>query len=259
MSRDDTVAIYVFEKPTELGERYQLFSEIKDARGNSLTFAVPFDGFNERLPYCVLAEVQPSSKAATKKYAAESPYVTIRALEDGNLFGLELYCAANKREYPLPKVEVKAGQEITLHLNLTAAPEYCADELGEDLSLAKTGRSLAKRRDLFFETSGTALSPSNEVILLLDRNSNKTIDALSYFTIKNNATSWNLPEAAQKAERDGAWQGNGTAESAFLANDPANKASSSKPLVRASFPTAQERRPSSKYDWTVFAGKSVYE
>ena len=256
MSGDGRVAVYVFEQETELGERYQLFSEIKDARGNSLTFALPFDGYNERLPYCVLSEVQPKA-SSSKKEGDESPYVIIRALEDGNLFGIDLVCAKKQKTYPLPKVEVKAGEEIILHLRNTKDLEACKSELGSDLSLAKTRRSSSAKRDLFFD-QGVPLDDMNDALYLRDRNSNKAIDALSYFSVKDNATSWNLPDAVQKAVNDGAWQGSPSAESALLANDPKNKYSPTQPFVRTSFPAAKERRPSSKYDWTV-AQKSVYK
>ena len=256
MSNDGRVAVYVFEKEAELGERYQLFSEIKDARGNSLTFALPFDGYNERLPYCVLSEVQPKA-SSSKKEGDEAPYVIIRALEDGNLFGLDLVCAKKQKTYPLPKVEVKAGEEVILHLRKTKDTEACQSELGSRLSLAKTRRSSSSKRDLFFD-QGVPLDDMNDALYLRDRNSNKAMDALSYFSVKDNATAWNLPEAVQKAVDDGAWLGSPSAESALLVNDPKNKYSPTVPLIRTSFPTAKERRPSSKYDWAV-APKSVYK
>lgn len=256
MSGDSLTAIYVFEETPILGQRYQLFSEIKDSRGNSLTFALPFDGFNERLPKCALIEVQPSSYKGKTGVNPESPYVTIKALQDGNLFGLDLYCAANKVEYPLPNVEVKAGDEITLHLKPTANEADCVDELGIDLALANTGRSSAKRRDLFFNVGTSSLHAKNDALLLRDRNSNKTVDALAYFTIEDNATKWNLSEAMERAARDKAWEGGASAEGAFLANDPKNKMSSTRPLVRKSVPKSADKAPSSKYDWSV--SQNVY-
>ena len=256
MAEGGKIAVYVFERAAELGERYQLFSEIKDARGNSLTFALPFDGYNERLPYCVLSEVQPKA-SSSKKEGDEAPYVIIRALEDGNLFGLDLVCAKKQRTYPLPKVEVKAGEEIILHLRNTKDLDACKSELGSDLSLAKTRRSSSAKRDLFFD-QGVPLDDMNDVIFLRERNSNKAVDALSYFSVKDNATTWNLQEAAQKAVNDGAWLGPPSAESAVLANDPQNKYSPTVPLVRINFPATKERRPSGKGDWAV-SSKSVYK
>lgn len=256
MSGDGKAAVYVFEKAADLGERYQLFSEIKDARGNSLTFALPFDGFNERLPRCVFVEVQPASYNGKKGVQPESPYVTIRALEDGNLFGMEMSSAANKKSWQLPKVEVKAGDEITLHLKPTKFPADCASELGNDLGLAKTGRSTSKRRDLFFDLDSKSIHSKNDVLFLVDRNAGKTIDALGYFTVEeHNETKWNLSQELLKAVEAGAWQGNASAESCFLMNDGKNKSSSTKPLVRKAVPTKEEKRPSSKYDWAV---QSVY-
>ena len=252
MSPDKRSAVYVFEEKPKLGQRYQLFSEIKDARGNTLTFALPFDGFNERLPRCVLVEVQPSPYKGKTGVNPESPYAIIRALQDGNLFGIDLYCAANKAEYPLPNVEVKSGDEITLHLKPTANEADCVDELGSDLSLAKTGRSSSKRRDLFFNAGTSSLHSKNDVLLLRDRNSNKTIDALSYFSLEANfETKWNLTEALERAVKDKAWEGNASAENSVLANDQNNKMSSTRPLVRKTSARADNGKISSKYDWEV--------
>lgn len=257
MSSGNRVAVYIFDEKPRLGQRYQLFSEIKDERGNTLTFALPFDGYNERLPQCALIEVQPSSYKGKTGVNPESPYAVIKALQDGNLFGIDLYCAANKAEYPLPNVEVKAGDEITMHLKPTANESDCVDELGSDLSLAKTGRSSAKRRDLFFNIGTSSLHSKNDVLLLRDRNSNKTIDALSYFSLEaNNETKWNLQEAAERAARDNAWEGSASAESAVLANDSKNKMSATRPLVRKTIPQAQSGKASSKHDWEV--AQNVY-
>lgn len=260
ISNEGKSVLYVFESKAMLGERYQLFSEIKDIRGNSLTFALPFDGFNDRLPACVLAEVQNTAYKGKTGVNPESPYVTIRALEDGNLFGLDLYCAANKISYPLPKVEVKAGDEITLHLKATSKEGDCVDELGDNIALAATGRSSPLRRDLFFKQSASSLHSKNDVVLLRDRNSNKIMDALSYYKIEDNATRWNLPDILEQAIADKAWIGSASAESSFLINDPKNKSGATRPLVRKTFPTAVQaasrEKPSSKYDWAV--SQAVY-
>ncbi len=258
MSRDGRVAVYVFEKGTELGERYQLLCEIKDARGNSLTFALPFDGFNERLPKCALVEVQPKKRESSKT-TVESSYVTIKALEDGNLFGLDLHCAKKDKTFVLPKVEVKAGEEITLHLSKAANEDDCVDELGENVALAKTWRSSNARRDLFFDL-GTSIpiNESDDAIFLRDRNANKVVDALTYFKTGTGKDlgkiSWNYSEAMQKAVSDKAWEADASLESAM----PADGYTPSKPLVRTKIPSAQNPRPSSKYDWEVYPEKSVY-
>ena len=257
MSRDNRTAIYVFDKAAKLGERYQLFSEIKDSRGNSLTFALPFDGFNERIPRCAFTEVQPKAYNGSKKVAPESAYVIIRALQDGNLFGIDLYSAAKGTVFDLPNVEVKAGEEIILHLRSTKNIEDCQSELGNKLDLASTGRASKFKRDLYFD-QGVPVDGSNDVLLLRDKNANKTMDAIAYFSMeKDNSTKWKSLEALKKAIKDRAWQGDESADSCFLLNDDKNKCSSTKPLVRTKIPSAQEKRPSNKFDWSV-AGNSVY-
>ena len=249
---DKRSILYIFEESAQLGVRYQLFSQIKDSRGNSLTFAIPFDGFNDRLPLCALVEVQPESRAATKSSPAESPYVIIQALEDGNLFGIDLYCAQNKSTFPLPPVEVKAGQKIALRLKPTADQSACISETGTDLALAKSGRASPAWRDLYFDIGQKGMSTSNDAIFLRDKNTKKIMDALTYFTVKNGKTSWNLSTEIQKAIDKKAWAGPASVEGAV------QKGSSKvKPLVRKSNALEQGGRPAAKDDWEV-SEKSVY-
>lgn len=252
---DGKSLLYNFEESALLGVRYQLFSQIKDSRGNSLTFAIPFDGYNDRLPLCALVEVQPEPRSATKTSAAESPYVIIEALQDGNLFGLELYCAQNDAVYKLPAVETKAGEKIVLHLRHAADQSACISESGSQLDLAKTGRASPAWRDLYFDIGPKGISATNDAIFLRDRNTQKFMDALTYYTIKNGKNSWKLSSEIQKAIDKKAWHGPASIEGAVQRN-----ASKVKPLVRAQEPTARNWRPASKNDWknsdiNVYTGK----
>lgn len=252
--QDAKSILYVFEKSADLGVRYQLFGQIKDARGNSLTFAIPFDGYNDRIPLCALVEVQPENKtsSADKAALAESPYIIIQALQDGNLFGVELHCAQNNLVYPLPAVEARAGEKIVLHLKPTAYPDFCQNELGSNLALAKSARSSPSWRDLFFDIGSKCISATNDAIFLRDRNTGRIMDALTFYTVKSGKTTWNLAEAVKEAVDKKAWLGPASVEGAV------QKGSSKvKPLVRTSLPKANGRSPASKDDWKI-ADKSVY-
>ena len=246
---DGKSLLYIFDQRARLGERYQLFSQISDKRGNTLTFAIPFDGFNESVPICKMIEVQAESRSA-KNESAESPYVIIQALQDGNLFGIDLYCAQNKAVYQLPAAEVKAGQKIALHLKPTAFPEVCVSELEENLGLAKSGRSSDSWRDIFFDLDAKGISASNDAIFLRDRNSAKIMDALTYYTVKSGKTSWNLSQEIQKAIDKNVWQGPASIDGAIQ-----KTTSKVKPLVRTKAP--QEQGASSNKDWKV-SMDSVY-
>lgn len=241
--------LYIFDQSARLGERYQLFGQISDKRGNTLTFAISFDGFNERLPLCKMVEVQPESRSA-KDQSAESPYVIIQALQAGNLFGIDLYCAQNKAVYQLPPVEAKAGDKIVLHLKPTAFPDACASELENDLSLAKSGRASAAWRDLYFDIGPKNISATNDALILRDRNTGKIMDALTYCTVKSGKTTWNLAAEIQKAIDKGAWSGLASADGAVE-----KSTSRVKPLVRSGQVKAEG--PSSKSDWKI-SEKSVY-
>ncbi len=244
--------LYVFDQEALIGERYQLFSQISDARGNSLTFAIPFDGYNERLPSCKMIEVQPETRSATKSSAAESPYVIIEALQDGNLFGVELYCAQNKAVYQIPAVEAKAGEKIALHLKPVSDASLCQSELGGDLKLAKTARASAAWRDLYFDIGPKGMSATNDAIFLRDRNTGKLMDALTFYTVKSGKTSWNLGDEIQKAIDKKIWRGPASIEGAVQ-----KSTSKVKPLVRTASFTASDGGIPSKDDWKV-SEKSVY-
>ncbi len=246
---DGKSLLYIFDQSARLGERYQLFSQISDKRGNTLTFAIPFDGFNESVPLCKMIEVQAESRSA-KNESAESPYVIIQALQDGNLFGIDLYCAQNKAVYQLPAVEVKAGDKIVLHLKHTAFPDACVSELESDLNLAKSGRAKAIWRDIYFDIGPKGISASNDALFLRNRNTGKLMDALTYYTVKNGKTTWNLGTEIQKAIDKGAWSGLASVEGAVQ-----KTSSKVKPLVRAKAPKADV--PSCKEDWTS-SKESVY-
>ena len=249
---DGKSVIYTFEQSARLGVRYQLFGQIKDSRGNSLTFALPFDGYNDRLPLCAMIEVQPETRTATKSSPAESPYVIIQALQDGNLFGIELYCAQNDVVYKLPAADAKAGEKIVLHLKRTADENACISETGSNLNLAKTARASASWRDLYFDIGPKGMSATNDAIFLRDRNSNKIMDALTYYTVKSGKTSWKLSSEIQRAIDKNAWQGPATIEGAVQ-----KSSSKVKPLARTRTPTAEDWKPASKNDWKI-ADKSVY-
>lgn len=246
---DGKSLLYIFDQSARLGERYQLFSQISDKRGNTLTFAIPFDGFNESVPLCKMIEVQAESRSA-KNESAESPYVIIQALQDGNLFGIDLYCAQNKAVYQLPAVEAKAGDKIVLHLKHTAFPDACVSELESDLNLAKSGRAKAIWRDIYFDIGPKGISASNDALFLRNRNTGKLMDALTYYTVKNGKTTWNLGTEIQKAIDKGAWSSLASVEGAVQ-----KTSSKVKPLVRAKTPKADV--PSCKEDWTS-SKESVY-
>lgn len=248
--------VYTFSQKSRLGERYQLFSQITDARGNSLTFAVPFDAYNGRVPACALVEVQPKkmkeNAKSKKRIAAESPYVIIQALEDGNLFGLELYCAQNNASFPLSPAEVKAGEKIALHLKHTENEKECASELGDNLALAKSGRASDAWRDLYFDAGSDCIGGTNDAIFLRDRNTGKIFDALTYYTASGGKTTWNLAAEIQKAIDQNVWKGPAALEGAVQKGT-----SEKKPLTRVTAKNALGAKAASKDDWKV-AEKSVY-
>ncbi len=214
VKNDGRTVDYVFEIPSVLGMRYQLYSEIRDKNGNTLTFSIPFFGFNDRIPCLFLSELR--DKTNPKKNAYE--YIELYAATSGNLFGLELYSANDDDSYEFPAVEVKKGEYIVVHMRKFA--DECVDELGNNLSLCSEPDAQDGARDLYFDSFDSRLGSSADVILLRDKNSGRILDALLYCKADylKNAGEWkkaSLKKAACIATEAGVWAGDGSPECAF--------------------------------------------
>ena len=63
VSTDDSGCILTvtLENQMEVGQGYEFYSQVEDICGNTLTLAVPFTGFNSRIPQLVMTEIQTES------------------------------------------------------------------------------------------------------------------------------------------------------------------------------------------------------
>lgn len=207
LSEDAKTVVYEFQESTEVGERYQLFSEIEDSRGNSLTFSIPFEGYNNRVPIMIITELQGAYDGTTKR----CEYIVLRALTAGNLAGIELYSARYKilSEYRFPAIEVKAGEHVMVHLRTFEDQDH-TDELGDDLSLNqnnnKTGNTI---RDLYYENSKICANKEYDVVLLRNRSTSSIMDALLYTLESQKENYSKLSETEKLATDAGKWKSEG--------------------------------------------------
>lgn len=182
---EKNVILLKLEHSTEIGNKYELYGVVKDDGGNSLTFCIPFVGFNARQAKIIMTEIQSesvSSQRATEKTAGiyRNEFIEFLSLSDGNLAGLEL-CSSydgEEKKYSFPAIEVKAGEVFVVHLRNRG--NGCISELTDNLSEATSSYTSPDIRDLWSEQTGTVLGNKTDIILLRDSASEKILDAIMY-------------------------------------------------------------------------------
>ena len=180
----------------EVGKAYEIFGTVEDKAGNSLTYCVPFSGYNSRVPKLIMTELQIKyAKGSDKgKTVFRGEFVELLALSDGNLAGLELEGGADgeAKKYVFPAVEVTQGEVILVHLRTVG--EGCVNELDENLNAATAPHSAKGIRDLWSENTGARFNDDSDVIILRDSVSNTVLDAYMYAA--EDAVEWKKGPAA---------------------------------------------------------------
>ena len=165
-----------------MGLKYEIFGTVEDKIGNSLTFCVPFIGFNPSVPKMIITEAQIKYAKATVSgnvlYRTE--FIELMALEDGNLAGIEIIsaCDGEKGKFVLPAVDVKKSEIILVHPRTKETG--CINEDGDDLNLATAPFSKDGVRDLWAENENSHYNDSTDVIYLLNTVNNSVIDGFVY-------------------------------------------------------------------------------
>lgn len=179
VSEDGLTVTYNLKEECEIGVNYELFGLAEDAAGNSLTFCIPFTGFNSRVPELIMTEVQIKfTGKSVKKEVNRGEYVEFLVLKGGNLGGLELVGGMDGegKKYCFPPVDVEAGEVFLVHLR--TAGEGCIDER-ENLNEATAAHSADGILDLWSDNIEARFNDNADVILL--RNSACDIlDAFMY-------------------------------------------------------------------------------
>lgn len=181
--------IIEFGETATVGEEYVLGGIVEDKVGNTLTFSLPFVGYNPNIPDVIITEFFNESTTISKKTnKCRNEYVKLLALEDGNLFGLSIGSASwtNKDAYYFPPINVKKGEEFIVHFNIKG--EGCISETGDDLNLASELTAINGVRDLWFNNTKSVFGNTTDVIFVKNNQTGLLIDGFPYFD--NEKTEW---------------------------------------------------------------------
>ena len=206
-SDDGRTAIAEAVEALEAGARYALYGEARDENGNTLTFCVPFIGFNGRIPKIVISGIHPQFASASNGGGAKCEFVELYALTDGNIAGLAIQSAADgiDRAFTLPAAEVKAGDVIVVHLRTKG--EGCVSETGSDLALSSGWYTSSAVRDIWSPNEKACLGDKEDAIMLVDAFTGDVLDAVLYAHPETAAWSnENVKVAVQKIAAKGIWK-----------------------------------------------------
>ena len=156
------------------GTRYTLEAEARDARGNSVSFAADFYGYNSRVPSLVLNEF------ITRGSDMHPDVVEIAVLTSGNMGGVVLYNGTPGNFDALlvfPSFPTSAGDFVLVHFKPTGT-EGEVDEL-LDKSRAR-GAGASDTAFDFWIPRGKGLPGNNGVLSLYERPGGKILDGVLY-------------------------------------------------------------------------------
>jgi hypothetical protein len=196
---DGKSVVFTVSGTPGIGMRAILSGSVSDGRGDTLSFSVPYTGFNTRPPELRINEIRTSySKPHVE-------YIELYAVRAGNLGGVEIRYAGNKDNpaYEFPPAEVKAGEHILYHLR--TVEEGLVDET-DSLSASAGADTRSDARDFWNNLTRSPLKADN-VILLRERKGGRIMDAVLLASAK--LTDWPtdaLRSAAAEAVAAGAWK-----------------------------------------------------
>lgn len=203
-------ADFIFGNELAVGECFSLYGEVADKVGNTLTFSIPFKGYNSNIPEILITEIHPMYGSSTSKTSGtvyKCEYVEFYAKTGGNLSGLELYSASDGKEkkYSFPAIEVSEGEIITVHLRKKEGMN-AVNETGSVINLSSTYYSSSEARDLWEENESARLGDYSDVIYISDSQTGNILDGVCYCSSEN--TEWKneeLKNACEKVSGAGVW------------------------------------------------------
>lgn len=172
--------IITLENSTEIGSSYIVTGVVEDGAGNSLTFSVPFSGYNGKIPRLIITELQNESSGGSSSLGLyRGEFVRFLALDDGNLFGLSFGCASKPKDnYVFPAINVSKGESIILHLQQKG--NGCVSEEDDDLNIASNDYTENGIRDLWRNIPDSILGNKCDVIYLKDNIKNEIVQGIAY-------------------------------------------------------------------------------
>lgn len=204
---------------TRTGSSYVLEGSLVDLNGNTLSFSIPFTGYNDNPADLKLSEVRNSY--AKTALGHKSEFVELYVSKSGNLCGLEIETASDgeKKKFVLPAIDVSRGEFIVCHMRRaftdSKEEEGQLNETGTDFALATHVDSCPSARDLWNENKDAVISDVSDAIIVRNSFSGKIQDAVVYAKEgeKSFKTSW-MP-LLDEIEDSGVW-GKCTIEDAFV-------------------------------------------
>ena len=245
--------------PTEIGVAYELCGIVEDVNGNTLSFSLPFTGYNDNMPLMVFSEIR-----AGKGDKASPKFVELYVLRAGNTSGLELISGADglEKKYAFPALSVQAGEYITVHYcKESDAFSFAVDERGGQETFALSHSDDGKigvcdtSRDLWsVSEKNTRGFGKTDVMVLCRSDTNALMDAVLFAAEDIEEWSKTLQkELAAQAVAAGIWESDSPEYAANGTN-----ATSSKTLCRtniaalqASVPPDATVIPTCADDWIV--------
>ena len=212
---------FVLEQQMEIGQLYQLYAQVRDSVGNTLTLAVPFTGFNSRVPELMITEIQTESvsqnKAEKNTGTYRNEFVELLVLKSGNLAGLEL-CSGydgEAKKYVFPAIEVTAGEIFVVHMRNRG--NGCISEEGDDLTLATASYTSPEIRDLWTDIETTTLGNKTDIIIVRNRSDNRLLDAVMFRASSVEAWTKTMLDYSQLLDESEIYE-SGNIENAFIAD-----------------------------------------
>lgn len=180
---DNSVAVFNLEERTKIGKTYYIYGVVEDRTGNTLTFCVPFIGYNSQVVKMIMTEVR--SVSDSKNDLRE--FVELLVIEDGNLAGIQIQIGGEEsKSYDFPPIDVKRGEVIVFHAEKLG--ENIVDELSEDITLCKHTDSNDKARDLWGHAEKSQIGNNDDIIVLYDKVNEFVLDAVMFR--KADTVSW---------------------------------------------------------------------
>ena len=213
---------FILEEQMEIGLGYELYTQVRDSVGNSLTLVVPFTGFNSRVPELMITEVQTESVSSQNKAEKttgtyRNEYVEFLVLKSGNLAGLEL-CSGydgETKKYEFPAIEVTAGEIFVVHMRNRG--NGCVSEEGDDLSLATASYTSNEVRDLWTDIESTTLGNKTDIIIVRNRANCCLLDAVMFRASNIEAWTKTMIDYSQLLDEEQIYL-SGDIENAFVAD-----------------------------------------
>ncbi len=218
---EETEILFVLEQQMEIGQLYQLYAQVRDSVGNTLTLAVPFTGFNSRVPELMITEIQTESVSQNKAEKTSGTYrnefIELLVLKSGNLAGLEL-CSGydgEAKKYVFPAIEVTAGEVFVVHMRNRG--NGCISEEGDDLTLATASYTSPEIRDLWTDIETTTLGNKTDIIIVRNRSDNRLLDAVMFRASSVEAWTKTMLDYSQLLDEAQIYD-SGNIENAFIAD-----------------------------------------